>query len=200
MGVDGETGEGDNVLGASSANGTVMAWNCYCFLCDTFIQWTGVQKQAEKYISANSIQAVFLVVVIITLQCSSVPITEIDSRSPGTKCLSSYPGYLASFPGPATNRLWATCGTSGAAGYPGGFWLHKHRWGNRGSHEGRKQLEVVCTEEQLTWYTITTSLPSRFSFRRWEPLLEMSWTALLEKVWWWPIAPSWDRWRESHIW
>lgn len=71
-------------------------------------------------------------------------------------------------------------------------------WGNQGSHEGRKQLEAACTEEQLSWYTITPSLLWRFSLRKWEPLLEMGWTALLEKVWWWPAALSWEQTGGSH--
>lgn len=84
-------------------------------------------------------------------------------------------------------------GTLEASGYTNTGAHPVVEWGNWGRQEGRAQLEVACTEEQLTWCTITTSLLSRFSLRKWEPLLEMRWTALLEKVWWWPIALSWDR-------
>lgn len=49
------------------------------------MQSRGVQKQAEQHISGNSIQVIFLLRLFTVLQCSAMPINEIDSRSPGTK-------------------------------------------------------------------------------------------------------------------
>jgi len=64
MDAGGETEEGENILGAPSANVTVMVRNCSCSLCNTSTQPTGVQKQAEQRISGNSVQAVSLLLLV----------------------------------------------------------------------------------------------------------------------------------------